>query len=100
MGQLVTVASKQLDRVVVFSADRSITGQDGASFGAAEDAAAAGGFPGDLAGRLFAADPAIDHVYVASSEVVVRRTAEWNAAALATASTTIEDLFRFYVGSS
>lgn len=99
MGQLVTVGARQLDRVVVFSADRSITGQDGASFASAEDGAALGGFSGELAARLFAADPAIDHVYVASSEVIIRRAADWNGEAIDIATKTIEDLFRFYVGS-
>jgi hypothetical protein len=96
MGQSITVGATPLDRVVVFSADRSLTGQDGAAFGSAEEAAAAAGFPAALATRLFTSDPAIDHVYVASSEVVVRRSGDWDPDSIRAAATIIEDLFRFY----
>lgn len=96
MGQSIKVTAKQLDGFCVFTTDRSITGQDGARFGSLEEAAAGTDFPARLARRLFVADPAIDQVYMASSDVIVRRTADWDASSVDTASATISDLFRFY----
>ena len=96
MGQSITVEAKQLDGFCVFSTDRSITGQEGAGFASPEEAAADPTFPGTLASRLFSSDEAIDHVYVASNDVIVRRNATWDAAAIGRAATTISDLFRFY----
>ena len=96
MGQTITVEVRRFDDFCVFSTDRSITGQDGAAFTSAAAADAAADFPGMLAARLFAADDAINHVYVASNDVIVRRTGSWDEAAVASAATTIEELFRFY----
>lgn len=96
MGQSIVVTSKRLDGFCVFETDRSISGQDGASFSSLEEAEVGTDFPARLAGRLFMADPAIDHVYVASSDVIVRRTADWDEPSVNTASTTISELFRFY----
>ncbi|MDJ0923833.1 MAG: hypothetical protein QNJ77_04655 [Acidimicrobiia bacterium] len=98
MGQSITVASKELDGFCVFTTDRSISGQTGASFGSAAEAESATGFPAALAERLFAADHEIDHVYVASNDVIVRRSDSWNQATVAAATGVIEDLFRHYDG--
>ena len=96
MGQSITVESRQVDGFSVFSTDRSISGQTGASFGSAAEAEAATGFPASLAQRLFAADDQIDHVYVASNDVVVRRSGSWDGVAVDTATVVIEELFRHY----
>ena len=96
MGQSITVTSKQLDDFCVFSTDRSISGQDGSAFASATEAATAGDFPAVLAGRLFASDEGIDHVYVASNDVVVRRSPAWDAARVSSAAQVIEELFRHY----
>lgn len=96
MGQSITVESKQWDAVCVFTTDRSITGQDGAGYDSLAAAEARGGFPGTLAARLFTVDEKIDHVYVASNDVVVRRETPWAIEDVATATTTIEDLFLHY----
>ncbi|MEA2003129.1 MAG: hypothetical protein U9N84_14740 [Actinomycetota bacterium] len=96
MGQSINVTSKQLDGFCVFSTDRSISGQDGAGFGSVEEAAAGTDFPASLAERLFTSDPAIDHVYVASNDVIVRRAASWDTTSVDSASATISELFRFY----
>lgn len=96
MGQSVAVESKQWDAVCVFTTDRSITGQDGAGFDSLAAADTGGGFPGTLAGRLFAADEAVNHVYVASNDVVVRRQVPWTDGDIAVAASTIEDLFLYY----
>jgi hypothetical protein len=96
MGQSITVDSRTVDGFCVFSTDRSLTGQDGAGFESVEAAAADPGFPGRLAARLFEADDAVDHVWVASSDVIVRRVNGWDSGSVETAATTIGDLFRFY----
>lgn len=96
MGQSITVESRQLDDFCVFSTDRSISGQDGSAFASATAAEADESFPGVLAMRLFAADEGIDHVYVASNDVVVRRSPSWDVDQVAAASQVIEDLFRHY----
>jgi hypothetical protein len=96
MGQSITVESKAFERFCVFTTDRSITGQDGAGFGSVDEAAAGAGFPATLASRLFGVDEAVDHVYVASNDVVVRRVEDWDAAAVESAVSTISDFFRFY----
>lgn len=96
MGQSITVESKQWAAVCVFTTDRSITGQDGIEFDSPAAAEADESFPGTLAGRLFAADGEIDHVYVASNDVVVRRTGPWTESDVAAAASTIENLFIHY----
>ena len=96
MGQSITVASKQLDDFCVFTTDRSITGQDGSTFASLAAAESAADFPALLARRLFASDAGIDHVYVASNDVVVRRSPNWDGDRVAAASRVIEELFRFY----
>jgi hypothetical protein len=81
--------------VAVFDSDRSLTGQDGAGF----DSAAANAStiaPALLAQRLFAADAEIAHVFVASSQVVVRRRAGWDDAARDRAAGVITAFFVHY----
>lgn len=96
MGQSITVESQAHEGFCVFTTDRSITGQDGARFTSADAATAASGFPATLAARLFEVDDEVDHVYIASNDVVVRRSEAWDTAAVASAASTISDLFRFY----
>ena len=96
MGQSITVESKQLDNFCVFTTDRSITGQDGSVFASAAAAGSSDDFPAALAKRLFASDEGIDHVYVASNDVVVRRSPSWDESQVASAAQVIEELFRYY----
>ena len=96
MGQSITVESTPVDGFCVFTTDRSITGQDGARYDSAEAASADTGFPATLAARLFEVDESVDHVYVASNDVVVRRTETWDSTAVEQAATTISALFRHY----
>ncbi len=96
MGQSIDVASKQLDGFCLFTTDRSISGQDGAGFGSVEEAKTGAGFPASLAGRLLMTDPAIDHVYVASNDVIVRRAAAWDETSIDSAATTSREFFRFH----
>lgn len=97
MGQLINVESSVIDDVAVFDTDRSIAGQDGAAYGRSSDTDD-GTFPGHLAARLLAVDESIDHVWVASNEVVVRRAGGWDDHNLGVAHDTIRDFFLFYPG--
>lgn len=96
MGQSITVESQHWDVVCTFTTDRSITGQDGAGFESLSAAETSEGFAATLAARLFNADEEIDHVYVASNDVVVRRREPWNDQDAAVATATIENLFLHY----
>ena len=96
MGQSVTVESKPQEEFCIFTTDRGLTGQDGARFSSIDDIGDATDFPATLASRLFQSDGAIDHVYIASNDVIVRRAGEWDSASVETVSRTIGDLFRFY----
>jgi hypothetical protein len=96
MGQTIDVQAKAVGDAIIFETDRSITGQDGTSYAGAEDAAADGRFPGQLAQRLFAADGDLDKVWVASNVVVVERREPWDEAAKDSLAGVISDFFRFY----
>jgi hypothetical protein len=99
MGQPIDVSARTIDDVTVFDTDRSITGQDGASFASAEEAGARSGwFPADLASRVFAADSAVDHVFVASNQVVVRRRGGWGDDDRDRVSSIVRGFFLHYPG--
>ena len=94
MGQPIQVSTTVLDDVLLISGDRSITGQDGTGYADAAAAEADDRFPGRLAGRIFGADPAVRRVFVASSEVAVRRDGGWDDDA---AGRVAEAVSRFFV---
>ena len=96
MGQTITVESSVVGEVAVFDTNRSLTGQDGGEFASADAAAEASGFDAELAGRLFAADTRVRHVYVLSNALTVQRQGGWDDAALAAAGGVIRDFFIFY----
>lgn len=99
MGQSIVVEDHIVNGdVVMFSTDRSITGQDGVAFRSVDAARESDIFPGTLAERIFEADGGVDHVFVASNQVVVRRTSGWEDQTVAEISQVITDLFRFYNG--
>ena len=80
--------------VALFSTDRSLTGQDGIGFtpGAIDSEEP----PAELARRLIAADDGIDHVYVLSNTVTVRRGTDWDEDSVADAAEVISGLFVHY----
>jgi hypothetical protein len=96
MGQQIEVTSEAIGDSVIFDTDRSITGQDGSEFTSAAEAAAADSFPHVLAQRLFAGDPTISAVFIASNVVTVTRPGGWDDAAVATAAKIVGDFFVFY----
>lgn len=96
MGQPIEVAATRFDDVVMFDTDRTITGQDGEGFGSRDDAEAGASFPAQLAQRLFAEVGGVNHVFVASNQVVVRRSGGWDQSEIDTASGVISDFFLYY----
>ena len=97
MGQPIEITDTTVvGDIALFATDRAITGQDGVAYADAEAASADGSFPGELAARLFEGDGELEHVFVASNQVVARRRDGWNSAALETASALITGFFVFY----
>lgn len=97
MGQLIDVTSTTIVAdVVVFDTDRSITGQDGSGFASGEEAVSAPGLAARLAARLFDAVAGVDNVWIASSQVVVRRPGGWSDDAVAGAADVVRRFFVFY----
>jgi ferredoxin--NADP+ reductase len=94
MGQRIEVSVVPLGSVALFSTDRSITGQDGVGF--QPDSAPGDGPPAELARRLFQADSSINHVYVLSNTVSVRRQEDWDEDSLDEAVGVISGLFIHY----
>ncbi len=82
-----------MGEVALFSTDRSITGQDGLEFGIRPEA---DGPPSELAQRLFDEVENVNHVYVLSNTVSVRRSTPWDEKALEEASEVIAGLFVHY----
>jgi len=95
MGQSIEVSSSVVGDIAMFDTDRAITGQDGVSFTAGDEITSSD-FPAELARRLFAEVPGIDHVFVASNQVVVRRPHGWDDDVVETAGNVISGFFRFY----
>ena len=95
MGQAIQILSRTvLETTAIFATDRGVTGQDGYSFSPSDGAG--GDFPSRLAGQIFAADDAIEHVLVVSNQVVVRRNGGWDDASLEAAAAVISGLFVYY----
>jgi len=96
MGQTITVEATRIGDVVIYGADRSLSGQDGAGFASLDAALASEGFPAALAGRIFERDSAVANVFVASNQVVVKRKGEWTDAAVTDVADIITTFFRYY----
>lgn len=85
-----------IDQVLVIDTDRSLAGQDGEAFSGRESARTQSTFPARLAVRLFESDQAIDHVFVMSNTVSVRRLPAWSDEDVKGAIQVVADFFRFY----
>ncbi|HEU4319231.1 MAG TPA: ferredoxin--NADP reductase [Acidimicrobiia bacterium] len=93
MGQLIEVTSTRVGDVAVFALDRSLTGQDSATFMTRPD----GDRPPDvLAQRLFDSDEDTRSVHILSNTVTVGRVSGWDAQALESAADIISKLFVHY----
>lgn len=97
MGQTIEInRTTVIDRVLMIDTDRSLAGQDGESYGGVEAARRRGTFPARLALRLFEADNEIDHVYVMSNQVSVRRFAGWDDGSVERIAGLVASFFRIY----
>ncbi len=97
MGQTIEInKAKTVGEVLVIDSDRSIAGQDGVSYVSAIGASRSTGIPAVLATRLFEADPEIDHVFVMSNTVSIRRRRPWNEESVSAATRVVSRLFNFY----
>ncbi len=97
MGQRIEIKGiETIDDVVIVTTDRSLTSQDGEGYDALADAEEGDSFAAELASRLFAADEAIERVYIASNMLVVKRSGGWDDAAIAGLSDIVGGLFVFY----
>ena len=95
MGQPMQVLSKTVvDDIAMFATDRGVTGQDGVSIARGDEAAEE--FPDQLAAEVFAVDEGIDHVFVASNQVVVRRPGGWEDELTDRVAEVIVGFFVFY----
>lgn len=96
MGQSISAAATVSGAAAIFEADRSLSGQDGGSYGSLRDTVDDSTFPARLAARIFEADPGVTGVFVASNGVVVHRDNPWAEAELERIGSVIEDFFVFY----
>lgn len=96
MGQTIEVKSTVLGDAALFDTDRSITGQDGRGFDPAAATEDVTTTAGRLASRLFESDADVDHVFVVSNQVTVRRAGGWNDEDTGRAAAVIRDFFIFY----
>lgn len=97
MGQTIQINSTAvIDQVLVIDTDRSLAGQDGEAFSGRESARTQPTFPARLAVRLFESDESIDHVFVMSNTVSVRRLPSWSEDDVKRAAQVVADFFRFY----
>lgn len=97
MGQTIEIDEAiPLGDILLVSTDRSLTGQDGGAYkpGGITDADPI--FPERLAQRLFEADPKVNHVYVMSNTLSIRRAGGWDGASIDLARQTVSNFFRFY----
>lgn len=95
MGQTIEVLDQtELGEMLMITADRSWSGQDGESFSQAP--ADGETFPAQLAAKLFGADLDIDHIYVMSNTISMRRPGGWDIEATEAAASIISRFFRFY----
>lgn len=95
MGQPIEVAAATvLGDVAMFDTDRTLSGQDGEAYQPGGPVGAT--FPSRLAQRVFESDRAVDHVYVFSNSVSVRRRGGWDDESLGATRRLLTDFFVFY----
>lgn len=97
MGQTIEInRTTVIDKILMIDTDRTLAGQDGEAYGGVESAKRSETFPGRLAVRIFETDPDIDHVFVMSNQVSLRRFAGWSDSQTATTSDVVAEFFRVY----
>lgn len=97
VGQTIEIKSTAVaGPVLVIDTDRTLAGQDGEPYSGVEAAKANSTHPSKIAVELFESDSAIDHVFVMSNTVSVRRLPSWSEESIAAASEVVRTFFRFY----
>jgi hypothetical protein len=100
MGQTIQIWDTDVvGDVLLVSTDRSFTGQDGETYRPGDQIASDAIFPAQLAARLFESDPSVDHVYVMSNVLSIRRKGAWDDSSVDAARETVASFFRFYEDS-
>ena len=97
MGQTIQIWDADVvGDVLMVSTDRSLTGQDGESYRPDDAISDEPTFPAQLAARLLEADREIDHIYVMSNVISVRRPGGWSDDQVEAARSVISTFFNFY----
>lgn len=96
MGQTIEVKTVLLGEVAVFDTDRSVSGQDGEGFDSVTAAQDGATTAARLAAEVFGSEAAINHVYVLSNQVTVRRSGAWSNESAGKIAAVIRDYFIFY----
>lgn len=97
MGQTIQIwDANVVADVLLVSTDRSLTGQDGEAYTPGQSIGPGAIFPAQLAARLFESDPSIDHVYVMSNVLSIRRSEAWDESSIASARDVVASFFLFY----
>jgi hypothetical protein len=97
MGQTIQIwDANVVADVLLVSTDRSLTGQDGEAYTPGQPIGPGAIFPAQLAARLFESDPSIDHVYVMSNVLSIRRSEAWDESSIASARDVVASFFLFY----
>lgn len=98
MGQTIEISSTALvGDVLLVDTDRSLAGQDGERFARTEFARNDDSLAAQLAARLFESDSNIDHIFVMSNAVSIRRPGGWSDLDRSGATTIISEFFRYYL---
>jgi hypothetical protein len=82
--------------VILIDTDRTLSGQDGESYGGITSAESVASFPAGVAVRLFGSDSSIDHVFVMSNTISVRRRGGWDQASTDAVEQVVASFFRHY----
>lgn len=96
MGQTIEINhARQLGDVLIITADRSITGQEGEAYtpGYTTESDT---FGARMAEKLFAADRDIDRVHVMSNAITIKRAGDWTSTAVDAATDVVTGFFRYY----
>jgi hypothetical protein len=107
MGQTIQIwDANVVSDMLLVSTDRSLTGQDGETYRPntptvgtptnGDPVATDAIFPAQLAERLFQSDSSIDHVYVMSNVLSIRRPGGWDDASVASTRDVVASFFLFY----
>ena len=97
MGQTIEIwEAVAVGDVLLVSTDRSLTGQDGETYTPGKPIESDSIFPAQLAARLFEADKGVDHVYVMSNVLSIRKPGGWDDASVEAAREVVTSFFLFY----